>query len=205
MTQTSMIPKSIAKDLKNNNHRILQTVLFLFCFIVILLAWILSLNQLNKSKSSLLHGLKQEQQNLTSILAENLFQVLEQNHAIEVFALERLSGNKAISPDVISRFLNGKRGFNRIVLYDSSGNTLYMSSPSYNNRPTRNPMDHHIRERVQINSPRVVALPAVSPDATWQIPILFPLTRHDGVCGTMLLELGIGINDFPGGFPEHQP
>lgn len=200
-----MIPKSIAKDLKNNNHRILQTVLFLFCFIVILLAWILSLNQLNKSKSSLLHGLKQEQQNLTSILAENLFQVLEQNHAIEVFALERLSGNKAISPDVISRFLNGKRGFNRIVLYDSFGNTLYMSSPSYNNRPTRNPMDHHIRERVQINSPRVVALPAVSPDATWQIPILFPLTRHDGVCGTMLLELGIGINDFPGGFPEHQP
>lgn len=187
-----MTPHLITKELKNRNLRILQTGLVLFCFIVILMAWILSLNQLNKSKISLLHGLKQEQQNLTSILAENLFQILEQNQAIEVFALERLSGNKTISSDVISSFLYGKRGFNRIVLYDSSGNKLYMSSPGYNGELSQERIAQDIHEMVQNNSPRVVAPPTASPDSTWQIPILFPLTKYNGIYGVMLLELDLG-------------
>ena len=163
MKQTSMIPNRITKELKNRNLPILQTGLVMFCFIVILMAWILSLNQLNKSKTSLLHGLKQEQQNLTSILAENLFQILDQNHAIEVFALERLSGNKAISPDLISSFLYGKRGFNRIVLYDSSGKTLYISSPGYNGQLSQERIAQYIHEMIQNNTPRVVALPPPPP------------------------------------------
>ena len=182
----------ITKKLKNRNLPILQTGLVLFCFIVILMAWILSLNQLNKSKTSLLHGLKQEQQNLTSILAENLFQILEQNRAIEVFALERLSGNKTIFSDVISSFLYGKRGFNRIVLYDPSGESLYMSSPGYNGELSQERIAQYIHQMVQNNTPRVVAPPTASPDSTWQIPILFPLTKDNGIYGVMLLELDLG-------------
>ena len=42
--QTSMPPLFITKELNKSNLRILRTGVVLFCFIVILLAWILSLN-----------------------------------------------------------------------------------------------------------------------------------------------------------------
>ncbi len=187
-----MIPHLITKELKNSNLRILQTGLVMFCFIVILLAWMLSLNHMNKSKISLLNGLKQEQRNLTSILAENLFQILEQNHTIEVFALELFSGNKTISSNEIPSFLYGKRGFNRIVLYDSSGNILYKSSPSYNGQLSQESIAHDIHEMVQNHTPQVVEPTTASPDSTWQIPILFPLTKNNGIYGAMLLELDLG-------------
>ena len=183
---------SITKELNNSNLRILQTGLVLFCCIFIFTAWILTQNQLEKSKTAILQGVKQEQRNLTSILAENLFQILEQSRAIEIFAQERLSGNKEFSSDVITSFLYGKRGFNRIVLYDASGNSLYMSSPSCNTPLCRKNMADHIHEMMHNNPPRALPLPPLSPDSTWQLPILFPLTRYDGQNGAMLLELDLG-------------
>jgi len=117
---------------------------------------------------------------------------MEQNHAIEVFALEVLSGNKTTCSNSISSFLFGKRGFNRIVLYDSSGNTLYKSSPSYNRQLSPELIAHYIHEMVQNNTPRVVESPNASLDVTWQIPILFSLTKNDGIYGAMLLELDLG-------------
>src|SRR6056297_2889203 len=76
------------------HSRLLKKGLITFGTVLIMLAWGLFLFQAEKNKKELLNGLKREQKNLVSVLAENLYQILEQRQTIELFASKWFNGTK---------------------------------------------------------------------------------------------------------------
>lgn len=186
------LPKPITKELRARSQMIIQSGLVVFCLIVVLLSWTLTLNQLAENRKSLFNGLNREQCNLTSILAENLFQMLEQKQVIELFALGWLSNHREKSLNDITRFLYGGRSFNRVVLYELTGRSFYQSSPHRRIQLDHRVIKHGIHEMAVSGKPLVIDCPHDSPGLSWHIPILFPLEQRGKIQGAMLLELDLG-------------
>ncbi len=90
-----------------------------------------------KSRTVHLEGLWREQENLTGVLAEHLFQVLDQRQVIELTALKWLYDQRplALNMNEITGFLYSGRTFTRVVLYDRFGRLYYQSSPGHDVRP----------------------------------------------------------------------
>lgn len=179
----------------NTGHpRHLRAGLIFFGLVVICLSWGLVVYQLKKSRTVHLEGLWREQENLTGVLAEHLFQVLDQRQAIELIALKWFydHGQLALNMNDISGFLYSGRTFTRVVLYDRSGNPYYQSSPGHGAQlepaAVKQMMDSFSR-----NSQRVCLEPEqYRAESTWQVPIFFPVKRNGEMIGVMLLEMDLG-------------
>lgn len=186
------IPDFLDGDVLNPvgfNSRFLKKGIIVFGTVLIMLAWCLFLFQVEKNKKELVAGLEREQQNLAGVLAENLFQILEQRHTIELFASKWFDGTKSPSGD-ITGFLYGERTFTRIVLYDLSGRSFYESSPGSGDRADK------IREQIEkmLGTGQPVLMPRDNrlSNISWQVPFLFPIRIGAAVKGTMLLEMDFG-------------
>lgn len=171
------------------NSRFLKKGVIAFGSVLILLAWGLFLFQVEKNKKELVAGLQREQQNLAGVLAENLFQILEQRHTVEFFASKWFHGTKPSSED-ITGFLYGERTFTRIVLYDLSGRSFYESSPGRWDRPDK------IREQIEkmLGTGQPVLMPRDNrlSNISWQVPFLFSIRIGAAIKGAMLLEMDFG-------------
>ena len=183
------VSDSIDNEQESRGQGFLQTGLILFGVIIIVLAWSLTLHQVKESRGSLLAGLEREQKNLTAVLAENLFQILEQKQAIELFALRWFGDRQEKSLKEITGFLYGERSFTRVVLYEKTGKPFYQSSPHHR---TNIDMKAYIQEMLDSGAPVFVLGKSEPPKASWQIPILFPLKKGSIIKGAMLLELDLG-------------
>ncbi|WP_169742965.1 bifunctional diguanylate cyclase/phosphodiesterase [Desulfobacter vibrioformis] len=186
------IPDFLDRDVLNPvgfDSRFLKKGIIALGTVLIMLAWCLFLFQVDKNKKELVAGLEREQQNLAGVLAENLFQILEQRHTIELFASKWFDGTKSPSGD-ITGFLYGERTFTRIVLYDLSGRSFYESSPGSGDRPDK------IREQIEkmLGSGQPVVMPRDNrlSNISWQVPFLFPIGIGAAVKGAMLLEMDFG-------------
>ncbi len=186
------IPDFLDGDVLNPvgfNSRFLKKGIIVFGTVLIMLAWCLFLFQVEKNKKELVAGLEREQQNLAGVLAENLFQILEQRHTIELFASKWFDGTKSPSGD-ITGFLYGERTFTRIVLYDLSGRSFYESSPGSGDRADK------IREQIEkmLGTGQPVLMPRDNrpSNISWQVPFLFPIRIGAAIKGAMLLEMDFG-------------
>lgn len=186
------IRNRITRKPRAKGRDILQSGLVFFGLVVILLAWGLLLFQLGKSKEALLAGLRREQTNLTGLLGENLFQILEQKQIIELFALNWFADHQQKPLDDITGFLYGERTFTRVVLYDLSGESFYQSSPRQDLREDPATIRSLMDQMKSQDPPLRVAGKGDSSEMSWQIPFLFPLNQGNGTKGAMLLELDLG-------------
>ncbi len=168
----------------------LQFGVLLFGLVAILLSWGVTLHQLSENKTSLLQGLVREQGNLSSVLTENLYQILEKKQTIAMLAANKLDNYRNHFPNDINSFLYGESAFTRIVLYDLTGEVAYQSSPGSEGQYQTN-MVALAREVIASGQP-VFAERTAFAQVSWQIPILFPLIIEDETKGAMLLELDIG-------------
>ncbi len=180
-------------EVKDRQQRILRYGLITFGCIVILLSWGIVFYQIEKTKQSLLNSLKREQGNLINVLAENLFQVLEQKHTIELVALKWFSDRQQKNLNDITSFLYGEQTFTRVVLYDRSGRLFYQSSPQILKQQHKEDIKQYIDKMASVSKPFLLIHDPDSSDIFWQIPLLFPLKDERGrVKGAMLIELDIG-------------
>ncbi len=171
------------------HSQFLKKGMIIFSAVLIMLAWSLFLFQLEKNKKDLLSGLKREQYNLAGVLGENLFQILEQRQAIELFASKWFARTDESLED-INGFLYGERTFTRIVLYEMSGKSFYESSPDRGNRPAR--IKKQIEKMLDTGRPILMDRGKDRSVASWQVPFLFPIRKGAAIRGAMLLEMDFG-------------
>ncbi|MEA2061578.1 MAG: hypothetical protein U9P10_13950 [Thermodesulfobacteriota bacterium] len=140
---------------------------------------------MDTSRKALLCELKREQNNLTRVLADHLYEILEHKQAIEVFALQFFTGQKEKSLSDITGFLHGEKAFTQVVLYDLSGTPFYMSSPGKNDHAQSQKIRQIITNMVENKNTLLVELDRNTVGISWQIPFLFPLRKggilHDYV------------------------
>lgn len=188
-----MAKVEILTKLQHDNPRVLQFGVATLCILVLVLAWLVTLHQLNKNQSLLLKSLEREQGNLGSVLAENLFQVLEKKQTIEMLAVNWLESFDQKSLENIHSFLYGERPLTRVVLYEISGRPFFQSSP---NPSSDLQMQRNIEaylERVTANGERMfIDIPRGTSQNPWQVSLLFPLIADRTIKGVMLLELDVG-------------
>ena len=140
----------------------------------------------------LTNELKMEQSNLSGVLAENLFQILEQKQAIELFALQWLSEERQKPLNNITDFLYGDRTFTRVVLFTDAGRIFYRSSPRGQADNADEDIKSLLDEMSRDPGVRVILKEDGALQPPWQIPFLFPLKKGTEFKGAMLLELDIG-------------
>jgi diguanylate cyclase (GGDEF)-like protein len=171
------------------HSRLLKKGLITFGTVLIMLAWGLFLFQAEKNKKELLNGLKREQKNLVSVLAENLYQILEQRQTIELFASKWFNGTKQPAKD-ITGFLYGERTLTRIVLYELTGRSFYESSPG--NVTTPDQIKKRIEKMLTTGRPVLLDRDKAPGNIFWQVPVLFPIRIGAAIKGAMRLELDFG-------------
>ncbi len=128
------------------------------------------------------------------MLAEHLFQVLDQRQVIELTALKWLYDQRplALNMNEITGFLYSGRTFTRVVLYDRFGRLYYQSSPGHDVRPEQAAVRQMIDRFSENNQPVCLEPSQYGGEATWQIPIFFPVTKNSEMIGVMLLEMDLG-------------
>lgn len=189
MTRNQSFPP-ISKDLEDYKPRTFKLGLILFGIVGAILAWGLTFHQLEKSRIALLDRLDREQKNLSSVLAENLFQILDQRKAIEQVAMNKLKGSKQFLTDIEGYFYS-ERAFSRIVFFETSGKVLYHSSPLQSDKQaTQESMRSQI-EQALTTGHTLILRPDETFEIPWHISLLFPIKNGDAE-GAMLLELDIG-------------
>lgn len=177
---------------KTYNQLFLKIGVLLLSAFFIFLSWGVTHHQLEKNKTALLLGLEREQQNLCSLFAENLYQILEEKQTLALLVFNQLDTNTdTISAD-ISQFLHNKSAFNRIVLYKEKGEPLYQSSPDHRNPYDQGRLRQRIGQTISSGEPLFLNQMDKGNKNSWQIPLLFPLEAENGGKMVMLLELDIG-------------
>ncbi len=171
---------------------LLQIGLTGFFLLIIILAWSQTLAQQKENRKFIIHGLQIEQTNLAAIISENLFQVLDQNQAINMIVQDWLNNRQWGRPDEVNHFIYSEQAFNRVALFDLSGQQIYQTSAQ----------DEYLLSpaliRQLIAQLRTTAAPAAiipiskKAKSSWQIPILFPTSSRTELTGAMLLELNLG-------------
>ena len=173
--------------------RYLQIALSLAFVLVVTISWGMTLSQLNENRRFILQGLSRQQANLTAIIAENLYQVIDQNQAIGLVAKGWMRHHNQSQPSEINHFIYSEQAFNRIALYDLEGQQIYQTLPAYQNVVTAGDVKIFIGNFVanETNSARIL-VSSEGHGADWQLPILFPLKAGNQLQGVMLLEMNLG-------------
>lgn len=184
--------KTKFQDGSSYNTSILQYAVIAFGIVVILLSWGITLHQLKKNQTSLLKGLAREQKNLSSLFAENLYQILEKKQPIEMLAINWLENHSQSLLSDLNNFIYTESAFTRIVLYDLKGETFYQSSPRRQGQEYRINIRDLLVEMKNHRNTKFLNIYGDSSRVPWQIPLFFPLVSGEEIKGIMLLELDIG-------------
>ena len=156
------------------------------------LIWSLTLHQLRLNRLAIIDGVRRDHANLTAIIADSLYQLLEQRQAIILLAQDWLQTQRNASLEDIHRLLYGKHAFNRIVLYNSAGDKLYQSTP----RAQELIGEAQIRAKIQEFSSGANSMAVISgfkdSKTLWQVPLLFPVMQQNVLQGVLLLEMDLG-------------
>ncbi len=173
--------------------RYLQFGLSLAFVLVLCLSWGMTLSQLRENRRFIIQGLSTQQANLTAIIAENIYQVVNQNQAIGLVAQGWIRHHQQEQPAEINNFIYSEQAFNRIVLYGVDGRKLYQTLPDFQQSITPEEIKGYLGTLASdIGDQAKILVPKNNPRPNWQLPILFPLTSGDQLEGAMLLEMNLG-------------
>ncbi|RIX42512.1 MAG: EAL domain-containing protein [Rhodocyclales bacterium GT-UBC] len=159
--------------------------------ILLLAAWSLTWQRLDIERRWVLRTTSSQQENLATIIAENLNQVLDRGRLISIAANEWFDGNPRDAAKRLSSMHATDRAILRIALYDARQRRVYASTPASDsplfkqalNEAWRAPGDAQLR---------FAPIPERGEQA-WQLPLLFPVQRPDGkVQGLLLVSLDLG-------------
>ena len=171
----------------------LQFALSVAFVLVIALSWGMTLSQLNENRRFIIQGLSRQQANLTAIIAENLYQVIDQNQAIGLVAQGWMRNHRQGLPSEINNFIYSEQAFNSIALYDLEGQQLYQTLPDFQQVATAKEVKSYVGSLAADGTDGAKILVAAADSRTnWQLPILFPLQLGSQLQGVMLLEMNLG-------------
>lgn len=174
------------------SQKSIKSNLILFAILVILVTWGVLIEQMKKSEKALLDRMVSEQANLTSVLSENLFQIMGQKQAIALLAMKWLANHEKNSLDDIKAFLYGDRTFTRVVLYHLNGDLFYESSPLIESQKREEQIKHEISLVAATKTVRFLLPEKKGSERWWQLNFLFPLIHQNRAVGAMLLEMDMG-------------
>ncbi len=184
--------KDNASALKSQT-RYLQIALSLAFVLVVTISWGMTLSQLSENRRFIVQGLSRQQANLTAIIAENLYQVIDQNQAIGLVAQGWMRNHNQNQPSEIKHFIYSEQAFNRIALYDLDGQQIYQTLPDFQNVVTATDIKKygaHFADNANVSARILVSGKGGGTD--WQLPIIFPLKSGNQLQGVMLLEMNLG-------------
>ncbi len=179
-------------DQKFRQFLIFQYGLILFFLLVLGLSWGLSLNHLRGNRAFIVDGVNKSQANLASIIAENLYQVLDQNKAIGLIANDWMRTRTDERFEEVQSFIYSEQAFNRIVFYDLAGQVIYQSSPQQTEYVSSDEIAALIQDLLNSDQDLMFVPEALQVQRGWQVPLLFRLQRAARSEGVMLLELNLG-------------
>ncbi len=171
----------------------LQIGLSMAFVLVIALSWGMTLSQLSENRRFILQGMRTQQANLTAIIAENIYQVIDQNQAIGLVAQGWIRNHQQGAPAEINNFIYSEQAFNRIALYDIKGAQLYQTLPADQQPATPAEIKSYLASLAAGIGDNVrILIPGDNSRTNWQLPILFPLKSGKHLEGAMLLEMNLG-------------
>src|SRR5690606_23852534 len=116
--------------LRRSGWRSLQIACIAFSFIVLILAWGITLQRLDADKALAMESASKQQNNLAIIIAENFRQLLDGAHTISIVARDWWDGFSPAEVDRLTAMRGAHSAFLNISLYDVRARRLYSSSPA---------------------------------------------------------------------------
>lgn len=165
---------------------------FFLAGVGVVLIWSLTLHQLKINREAIIKGVERDHVNLTAIIADSLYQILEQRQAITLLAQDWLQTQRSEALEDISHLLYGKQAFNRIAIYSDSGDKLYQSSPRADELIKEAQIRDAITEFSSGNKKMAVITGSKGSSTLWQVPLLFPVMQQQELRAVLLLELDLG-------------
>nr|WP_321989841.1 diguanylate cyclase [Desulfuromonas acetoxidans] len=163
-----------------------------FGLCLLLAAWILTLNQLQSNRRSLLDRVTTEQHNLVSIISKNLTQAIDEHRPLKTIVRNALDEQDTAELNHIPELLSGQHFFNRMLVCSRNGTPLYQSSPGTNYSEQQNLLATFFPVHQDTDTPFIFNAQLLRPDAPWQIPLVFRIATNRFGSIAMILEADLG-------------
>lgn len=182
-------PQQFRYFLGQNHWRLLQVGTVLLSLLLLALAWIFLWQRMTVEKQQAIASTSTAQQNLATLMAENLHQVLDRGRLMAQYVSSGLHGD----PATLSRRLEDLRDSDQVFL----GHAIYGESMQRIDRSAsfREAPELLGTVRLMLTTsqppPQQHLLPPASQldEQAWQVPLLTPLPGGEGVLAAML-DLG---------------
>ncbi|MDP3538848.1 MAG: EAL domain-containing protein [Azonexus sp.] len=161
---------------------------------LLVLAWGVTLQRLEAEKTLVNQNARIQQENLATIISENLAQVLDRGRLMSIAANEWFEGDRMAATNRLSAMRTADRAYLRVALYDSAMRRVYTSSPATDTPELR----ESLRLALSATPAEKPGGPSVGPrpeshEQAWQLPLLFPVSSHNGrPDGILLVILDLG-------------
>ncbi|HTH94747.1 MAG TPA: EAL domain-containing protein [Rhodocyclaceae bacterium] len=182
----SISPFSIRSIRSRSTWRWLRVALLGTSFIVLVLIWGFTLHGVQRQKQLSLLNARAAQNNLSTVVAENLRQLLQDGQAYASNAADWQTRGIAQTGLNLGAQRRGDVVYNRLALFDLQGNMLYATSPSNDKQSiTRFIRQQSLDEKA--TKPALLIAPQ-SPlySQSWQVPLLFPVLTPQGRLSALL-------------------
>ncbi|THB77792.1 MAG: EAL domain-containing protein [Desulfobulbaceae bacterium] len=144
------------------------------------------------NKTSLLNSLERDQSNLSSVLAENLYQILEKKQIIMGMTIDWLEGYHTHFFAASEQLIRNESAYNRVAIFDESGENIYQSSPGSIESRDPETLSKAVQKVLSDEKPLYVHNYFKSSHVPWQIPVLFPIQNDETLVGVLHLEIDVG-------------
>ena len=159
---------------------------------LLLAAWAMTLNQLDSTRNSLLHGVSVGQHNLISVIDKNLHQALDEHQVLSDMVRIGVDNDDHLPFIHIPQLLSGQHFFNRMQVMTTRGIHIYQSSPGTDYTQFAPLIAALVAEHPQTRNPFIFSTQLLRDDTPWQIPLLFPVATKRQKTVIMVLEADLG-------------
>ncbi len=167
--------------------------------LLLVVAWSVTWHRLAAEQALVRASARVQQQNLVTMVSENLGQVLDRGRIMAIAAEAWFAGDRHDALNRLSAMAAADRAFLRIALYDPGLRRVYTSSPAADHAPLRDAL----RDMLAAAALDPTHAPVFAPrpagwEQAWQVPILFAVEGSDGgggdgrVRGVLLVVLDLG-------------
>lgn len=160
---------------------------------LLLMAWGGTWQRLEAEKDLISANARAQQQNMATVIAENLGQLLGRGRLMTIAAKGWFEGQQATASSRLSWMSSADRIFLRTALYDRTHRRVYSSSPAQDSPELQAALRNMLGPTGSQASPYSLAPQLQSNEQAWQIPLLMPVMGHDNTPrGVLMVEFDLG-------------
>lgn len=163
---------------------------FLLIAILLAISWSIALNRLSAEQALVLANAKRQQENIATIVAENLTQILDRGRLLAITAGQYHGGTQEKLLQMLTSMRSLDAAILRIALYDLSGERILASSSANDSEALRTALNRMLASGDQSNQAAIrVVLPEDAYYQAWEIPLLYSVVDREGKYGGTLLAV----------------